>query len=162
MAKDAHPKAHSFFGHLLTSYPNEILAIGYTTLEPAQNGVENVLLLTDIFSKYTVAVPTRDQHADTVAGVLVLQWFYKSVPSRLHSDQGRNFESSLIQQLCNLYGTVKSRTTPYHPQGNGQCERFDRTLHNLLHTLPVSRKWDWHVCLPHVLPTTPGRGTKLN
>lgn len=163
VAKDVHPRAHGVMGHLLASRPNEILAIDYTSLEPAQNGVENVLVLTDVFSKYTMAVPTRDQRAATVARVLVSEWFYKfGVPARLHSDQGRNFESSLIQQLCNLYGIVKSRTTPYHPEGNGQCERFNRTLHNLLRTLPVSRKRDWHVCLPHVLycyNTTPHQST---
>lgn len=52
VAKDAHPKAHGFLGHLLASHPNKMLAIDYTTLEPTQNGVENVLVLTDIFSKY--------------------------------------------------------------------------------------------------------------
>lgn len=101
VAKDVHPRAHGLMRHLLASRPNEILAIDYTTLESAQNGVENVLVLTDVFSKYTVAVPTRDQRATTVAKVLVSEWFYKfGVPARLHSEQGRNFESSLIQQLC--------------------------------------------------------------
>uniref|UniRef100_A0AAQ4QQ76 Integrase catalytic domain-containing protein n=1 Tax=Gasterosteus aculeatus aculeatus TaxID=481459 RepID=A0AAQ4QQ76_GASAC len=150
-------------GHLLASRPNEVLAIDYTALEPAQNGVENVLVMTDVFSKYTIAIPTRDQRAPTVAKVLVAEWFYKfGVPARLHSDQGRNFESSLIQQLCGLYGVVKTRTTPYHPAGNGQCERFNRTLHNLLRTLPVSRKRDWNACLPQVLycyNTTPHQAT---
>ena len=163
MAKDVHPRAHGVMGHLLASRPNEILAIDYTSLEPAQNGVENVLVLTDVFSKYTMAVPTRDQHAATVARVLVSEWFYKfGVPARLHSDQGRNFESSLIQQSCNLDGIVKSRTTPYYLEGNGQCKRFNQTLHNLLQTLPVFRKRDWHMCLPHVLycyNTTPHQST---
>ena len=71
-------------------------------------------------------------------------------------------ESSLLQQLCNLYGIVKSCTTPYHPEGNGQCKRFNRTLHNLLRTLTVSNKRDWHMCLPHVLycyNTTPHQST---
>lgn len=139
-------------GYLLASRPNEVLAIEYTTLEPAQNGVGNILVMTDVFSKYTIAVPTRDQSAPTVARVLVMEWFYKfGVPAWLHSDQGRNFESSLIQQLCSLYGVVKTHTTPYHPAGNGQCEMFNRTLHNLLRTLPVSRKRDWNSCLPQVL-----------
>lgn len=110
-------------GHLLASRPNEILAIDYTVLEPTSHGLENVLVMTDVFSKYTLAFATRDQRAATVAQVLVTEWFSKfGVPARIHSDQGRNFEGSLIQQLCGLYGIEKSRTTPYHPAGNGKCE----------------------------------------
>uniref|UniRef100_A0A667X7X5 Gypsy retrotransposon integrase-like protein 1 n=1 Tax=Myripristis murdjan TaxID=586833 RepID=A0A667X7X5_9TELE len=163
VAKDTRLASGSFMGHLLASRPNEIVAVDFTLLEPSQSGFENVLVMTDVFSKYTVAVPTRDQRASTVAQVLLNEWFFRfGVPGRIHSDQGRCFESTLIQQLCHLYGVSKSRTTPYHPAGNGQCERFNRTLHNLLRTLPVSRKRDWVSCLPHVLfcyNTTPHQGT---
>lgn len=124
----------------------------FTVLEPTHNGIENVLAMTDVVSKYTLAVPTCDQRAFTLAQVLVTEGFSQfGVPARIHSDQGRNFESLLIQQLCGLYGIMKSRTTPYHPAGNGQCERFNRTLYDLLRTLPVSRKQDWHACLPQLL-----------
>ncbi|KAL7870652.1 hypothetical protein SRHO_G00081490 [Serrasalmus rhombeus] len=163
VAKDSGQVPHSFMGHLLASRPNEILAIDFSMLEPSRNGMENVLVMTDVFSKYTVAVPTRDQRASTVAQVLQMEWFYKfGVPSRIHSDQGRSFESALIHQLCCLYGVERSRTTPYHPAGNGQCERFNRTLHNLLRTLPTSRKQDWASHLPQVVfcyNTTPHQGT---
>ena len=138
-------------GHLLASRPNQILAIDFSLLERSRDGREQVLVMTDVFSKFTQAVPTRDQRASTVAGVLVREWFYRfGVPSRIHSDQGRNFESMLIQQLCSLYGIQKTHTTPYHPQGNGQCERFNRTLHGLLQTLPPDKKPDWPNYLPHV------------
>lgn len=163
VAKVGQPAARSFMGHLLASRPNEILAIDFTILEPSRNGMEDVLVMTDVFSKYTWAVPTRDQRAVTVAQPLVVEWFSRfGVPARIHSDQGRNFESSLIQQLCVFYGVEKSRTTPYHPAGNGQCERFNRTLHDLLRRLPISRKRDWSSCLPQVLyayNTTPHQAT---
>ena len=103
--------------------------------------MEDVLVMTDIFSKYTLAVPTRDQLATTVARVLVVEWFSKfGVLAQIHSDQGQNFESCLIQQLCVLHHIQKSCATPYHPSGNGQCERFNRMLYNLLRTLPVSQE----------------------
>ncbi|KAK3535829.1 hypothetical protein QTP70_021149, partial [Hemibagrus guttatus] len=49
-------------------------------------------------------VPTWDQRAETVVQILVDKWFYKFVvPGHIHSDQGLNFESALLQQLCDLY-----------------------------------------------------------
>ncbi|XP_056118703.1 uncharacterized protein LOC130096084 [Rhinichthys klamathensis goyatoka] len=163
LAKDVAPIARSYMGHLLASRPNEIVAIDFTILEPSRSGQENVMVMTDVFSKFTVAVPTKDQQAETVARVLVNEWFFRfGVPGRIHSDQGRNFESQLIQQLCSLYQVGKSRSTPYHPAGNGQCERFNRTLHNLLRTLSPERKRDWASCLLQVLfcyNTTPHQTT---
>lgn len=163
MAKDSGPAIRAPMGHLMAAQPNQIVALDFTVLEPCQNGLENVLIMTDIFSKYTQAIPTRDQRATTVARVLVQEWFFRfGVPSRIHSDQGRCFEGAVIKQLCALYGVEKSRTTPYHPSGNGQCERFNRTLHDLLRTLPTTRKRDWAACLPQVVysyNTTPHQST---
>lgn len=67
-------------------------------------------------------------------------------PKRIHSDQGDNFESELVKELCTLAG-VKSRTTPYHPRGN-PVERFNGTLLDLLGTLSDKKKEHWrkYVC----------------
>ena len=42
-----------------------------------------------------------------------------SPPEQLHSDQGRQFESELLKEICTLLHIRKTRTTPYHPQCNG-------------------------------------------
>lgn len=121
LAKGTQPRARASMGHLLAAEPNQVVAIDFTLLEPSQDGCELVMVMTDIFSKFSQAVSTWDQKAATVAEVLVREWFYQyGVPAHLHSDQGRSFESELVKQLCELYRVKKTHTTPYHPQGNGQ------------------------------------------
>lgn len=56
-------------------------------------------------------------------------------PERIHSDQGASFESQLISELLKVAGVRKSRTTPYHPMGNGSVERFNRMLGNMIQAL---------------------------
>ena len=143
-SKMPHVPVRTPLGHLTATRPLQIVAMDYTVLEPSSDGRENVLVLTDVFTKYTIAVATRNQRAETVARVLVNEWFFVfGVPLRLHSDMGRNFESQVIQSLCELYGIKKSHTTAAHPIGNGQVERFNRTLHNLLKSLAPEKKRRW-------------------
>ena len=65
------------------------------------------------------------------------------LPEKNLTDQGQSFESQLVADLCELMGVWKIQTSPYHPQTNGQCERFNSTLINMLGTLPKKKKSEW-------------------
>ena len=65
------------------------------------------------------------------------------LPKKILLDQGRNFGSQLVADLCKLMGTQKLWTSPYHPQTNGKCEMFNSTLIGRLGTLTPEKKSDW-------------------
>lgn len=70
------------------------------------------------------------------AQVMLTEWLFKfGVPGPIHPHQGQSFESLLIQH-CHLYQVDKSGTTLYHLAGQGQCEPFNRVLHDLSQMLP--------------------------
>lgn len=101
-------------------------------------------MITDFFTKYALAIPTPNQKARTVACPSLWENFiiHYGFPEKLHSDQGPDFESKTIKELCDLAGITKIRTTPYHPRGN-PVERFNRTLLNILGTLKAKDKTHW-------------------
>lgn len=124
--------------------PMELLAMDFLSLEKGKGGFENILVVTDSFTKFSWAFPARDQKATTVAKLLWEKIFINyGMPQRLHSDQGRDFEGKVIKSLCRFAGIHKSRTSPYHPQGNGQTERLNKTLLNMLGTLDQDNKSSW-------------------
>ena len=90
---------------------------------------------------------------------------YYGIPSRIHSDQGANFESQIIKELCQITGIKKSRTTSYHAMGNGQCERYNRTLLDMLGTLRPNQKQNWKLYinpLVHAYNCTRNESTGLS
>uniref|UniRef100_A0AAZ1XHG4 Gypsy retrotransposon integrase-like protein 1 n=1 Tax=Oreochromis aureus TaxID=47969 RepID=A0AAZ1XHG4_OREAU len=135
--------------NIKTSRPLELVCMDYLSLEPDSRGTKNILVITDHFTKFAVAVPTADQKEKTVAKALWDKFIiHYGIPERLHSDQGRNFESAVIKNLCQMLGIKKTRTTPYHPRGN-PVERFNRTLLGMLGTLQEDDKLKWR---DHVQP----------
>ena len=104
----------------------------------------HILIVTDHFTRFAQAFITPIETAPVVVKTLWDQYFMKyGIPEKIISDQGRNFESKLIAELCNLARIQKLRTSPYRPQTNGQCEHFNSTLISMIGTLPPDMKRNW-------------------
>ena len=114
--------------------------------------VKNVLVMTDHFTRYALAVVTKDQMAKMVVKV-----FYKRfiavfrAPAKLLSDRGANFTSALVEELCSAFGIQKCWTMAYHMQCNGQVEHFHQTLFCMIGKLSCDKKAQWEQHLPELL-----------
>ena len=89
-----------------------------------KGGYKYILVLTDYFTKYVVSTPLQNTTAEKVARAILMF----GPPDSIHTDQGSNFCSELILELCKLFGMEKTMTSPCHPQGNGMVERHNRVI----------------------------------
>lgn len=117
-----------------------------------ENGNEYLIVICDYYSKWVESVAVPNHTALCVADTLVTEVFCRfGVPSVIHSDQGREFESELFSRLCELLGIEKIRTCPYRPQSDGLVERTNRTSIQMLSIFVNANRDDWDDHLPYLL-----------
>ena len=103
-------------GHRWDHVAMDLLDMSVTTTR----GNIYVLVMVDCFSRWTEACPLPDKTAQSVADAFFSQIVCRfGMPIVIHSDQGREFENRIMQELCILCGSHKTRTTPYHPESDG-------------------------------------------
>ena len=108
---------------IIANQPMELVHMDFLSIEPSKGNVENVLGITDHFTRYAQAYPRKTQTAQTTAKMLWENFIkHYDFPEKFLSDQGRNFESELISELCKLAQVEEVHTDPYYPMTNGQCE----------------------------------------
>ena len=116
-----------------------------------EGGNKYILVAADYLTKWPEVWAIPDQEAKTIARKLEELISRHGAPQSLLTDQGKNFESKLIAELCDLLQIDKRHTTAYHPQCDGQVERFNRTLTTMLSMYVEKNQKDWDRWLPQVL-----------
>ena len=140
-------------GHISSGAPMEKVCLdilGPLPLTRQRN--KYILVMTDIFTKWTEAIPMPDQEASTVTKVFVDTFVSRfGTPLQLHTDQGRNFEAKIFQKMCTFLQIEKTRTTSLRPQANGSVERFNKTLVSMLSMYCQKDQTRWDEYLQQVM-----------
>ena len=121
-------------------------------------GNKYILVIGDYFTKWIEAFPIPNQEATTIAEIFTTQFVARyGAPLEVHSDQGRNFESELMKNVCRILGINKTRTTAFRPQSDGFIERFNHTLQQMISLFVNEQQTNWDQVLP--LAVAAYRGT---
>jgi len=123
---------------------------GKESLLLTPRGNRYILTIIDMFTKFVVAVPLLDQTSETITAMFLRKWILVfGPPGRVHTDQGLCFESAHFNSLLLVWRIAKTRTTAYHPQGNGVCERVNQTIKQCLRRLQNEQNLSsWDLYLP--------------
>ena len=106
---------------------------GMDSIPLTQRGNRYILTLIDFCTRFAVAVPLVAQSAEVVIASFIGHYItVYGTPRRIRTDQGQNFESNQFTKFCSLFPINKIRTSVYHPQSNGICQRFNQTLKHTL------------------------------
>ena len=139
---------------ITATYPLELIHIDFLTIGGKKDKFKNILVVTDHFTRYAQCFVTNQQTAKVVADTMVNQYFtHYGWPDKILTDRGSSFENALFKEICAMARVKKLRTTSYHPQTNGQCERFNKTLIRMIGTLPANAKSDWRDWIPTLVHT---------
>ena len=139
-------------GSLDSKMPFELVSLDFMKVDKCKGGFEYILVIIDGFTRYAECFATKNKSSKTAAEKLYNNFILRyGFPQRIHSDQGPEFINGLFRNLSKISGVKQTRTTPYHPSGNGQTERFNRTLISMLRTLTDTEKSNWKQSLPKLV-----------
>ncbi|CAF2846048.1 unnamed protein product, partial [Rotaria sp. Silwood2] len=118
----------------------------------SSTGNKYILVITDLLSKYVIAKATRDNSALTASKVLVEEVILKyGTPKQILTDNGTHFTAELFNDIMKLCGVCHIFTTPYNPQSNGVCERFNASMCDTLASICNNKRTDWDEKLSKVI-----------
>ena len=110
----------------------------------SQDGNVYILMLVDQFTKWLECWPLPNQTAELIAKKVVKDFIsHFGVPLEIHLEQGKNFDSSLVKVVCDCLEITKTQTTPYRPSSNGQVEKFNCMLLQVIQCYICAKQKTW-------------------
>ncbi|KAL5510330.1 hypothetical protein EMCRGX_G005859 [Ephydatia muelleri] len=149
------PKRKAYLQSIQVGYPMLIVSVDIMGPLPiTDEGNKYVLVVMDYFPRWAEAYPTKNQEATTVARKLVDEMFCRFSPlEQLHSDQGRQFESELIER--NLFNRtlldMLATTAHNHPSDlyiRKVCLAYNSSSHSTIGFSPFFLMFGHEVKLP--------------
>lgn len=113
-------------------------------LVESKRGSKYILVLIDQFTKWIECYAIPNQTAQTTATVMADNFISRfGYPNMIHTDQGRHFDGNLFREVCELLEITKTRTTPFHPSSNGQIERYNAVIIQMIRCFLKGNQEDW-------------------
>jgi len=120
-----------------------------TQLPRTKNGHDAIVVFVDKLTKMAHYVATRTEVDAPSLARLFFQEIVRhhGLPESIISDRDPRFTSIFWKALWGQLGTTLAISTAYHPQTDGQTERQNRTLEEMLRAYVGPRQDDWDECL---------------
>ena len=105
-----------------------------THLPPTTRGYTSIVVFVDRLTKMVIFAPCHDTtNAEGLAQMFIEHVFRRfGLPEEFVSDRDSRFRSHFMTEVCRLVGIKQSMSTSHHPQTDGQTERTNRTLGEML------------------------------
>ena len=152
-SKGTSKQAQRFLKLFPANGPFEFVAMDILgPLPKTSHGKQYVLVITDRYTKLARAIPMKKTTAPLVAAAFLQNWIYPyGIPESLLTDNGPQFISQFFAIVCAALGIRRVPITAYHPQTNGQTERYNKTLAARLRHYVNEHQTDWDI---YVQPLT--------
>ena len=139
----------------IPSAPVQFISLDIAYLPKDSKGYQYILLIGDIFSKHSAAIPLKDQTAPLIVDALLQHWiFVHGTPFYIHSDKGSNVDGNVMREICATLTIEKHRFSAYNSQGNGFAERNIRSVKDMLRAVLLHRRLQqskWHSILFNIV-----------
>ena len=121
-----------------------------TQLPKTKRGHTAILVVVDKLTKMTCFkfAPVRNESkaADIARAFVEHVWNSHGMPLQITTDRGTEFTNAFSKSLCNI--TRHTKSTSYHPQTDGQTERMNRVLEDMLRHYITPKMDNWDDMLP--------------